>query len=324
MQKEPIAYILNNLDTIYHAYLAGNRGPKATYETLKSTLSDIDNEVGFPTFNSRIKPIIDTYEFLKSDKPIETEKINPEVENLQSALNTVREANQGILKELDIVKQENTALHNENDGLKAKLSCLKSDLQIQGFDLEKINHENVNLAQEVKRLNSIIVKLHEDLQDKEVNLNESNQVNLFLDKPENEGNLNQIEVNQDKPVETQKDNKIMINEILQRIENLEKAVFVQSNEQWVNLNHSGVNQEVNVNQDKPCQKVNLFDKPINKQDKPDKNKVGKWNLTRRGNTYRAYRNFGDKGDIKGVKAVYIGKDLNKAEDKITAKGFPID
>lgn len=313
MQKEPIAYILNNLDTIYQAFLAGNRKPKATYETLKSALSDIDNEVGFPTFNSRIKPVIDTYEFLKSDKPVETEKINPEVENLQSALNTVREANQGILKELDIVKQENTELHNENDGLKAKLSCLKSDLQIQGFDLEKINHENVNLAQEVKRLNSIIVKLHEDLQDKEVNLNESNQVNLFLDKPENEGNLNQVNLQSDKP---NYEVNAMINEIIQRLERVENAVFQN---------------EVNVELDKPNYKVNLNqDSEVNLSlDKPAK--IGKWNITervgKRGDiTYRAYRNFGDKGEIKGVKAVYIGKEYNEqiAREKITGKDYPID
>lgn len=266
MAKEPIQYIINNIDTIYKAYIENDRKPKATYESLKAgVISDIETRIEFKTFNSRIKPIMETYEFLQSDKPDNGVNQVYDIENLQSALNTV--------------KRENENLYNENDRLKA--------------ESEKINREKVNLTQERKRLNSVIARLSEDLQ------HESEKVNQ--DKP--------IEVNQGNAIESKEDNP-MINEMLQRIEQLEKAVFQNQDK------------PKEINQSKPYQDGNLFNKPHNVN--PDKVKIGKWNITRRGNTYRAYRNFGDKGDIKGVKAVYIGKNLDKAEDKITSKGYPIE
>ena len=277
-QKDPIKYILNNLNAIYKAYMEMDKKPKATYVSLKETvIPDIESCIEFKTFNSRIKPIMETLEFLKSDKPIETEKINLEIENLKS-------------------------------------------------DLKDKDTEKVNLIQEIKRLNSVISRLHEDLQNDTVN--------------------------QNKPIETQGDS-IMINEIIQRIEKIEKIVFNQdkpfnevnlNDKKKVNLNQdkpfNEVNlndkKKVNLNQDKPFNEVNLNDKnkvnlnqdkpfnEVNLFNEPEKIKIGKWNITRRGNTYRAYRNFGNKGEIRGIQAVYIGKDIESAQEQITKKGFPIN
>lgn len=163
--------------------------------------------------------------------------------------------------------------------------------------------KQADLTQEVKRLNSVITRLYDDLQ----------AVNVEIDKPANEVNA-------------------MINDILQRLERVEKAVF-----------QSEVNQ-VNVETDKKINQVNLnnvnvvnpkTDKPVN----PEKIKVGKWNITskrgKRGDvSYKAFRNFGDKGKyrnnkgevLKGVKGIHIGNEFSpeNAIEKITAKGYPID
>lgn len=251
-KKEPIAYILNNIIVIYQVYLASNKKPKDTYEGLKKILPEIENEMEFPSFNSRIKPIIDTYEFLKSDKPVESDKIN-------------------------------------------------------------------QLTQEIKRLNSVITTLYNEIESYEVN-----QVNVESDKPVNEVNqvkVNLVNLDMDKPTN---EVNVMINEIMQRLEKVEKAVF-QGNINLVNPDMDKPVNQVNVGLDKPTYEVN----PI--QANTDKLKVGKWNITaktgKRGNvSYKAFRNFGDKGVIKGVKGVHIGNIFTPeiAIAKITAKGYEID
>jgi hypothetical protein len=303
MAKEPIRYILDNIDAIYKAYIENDRKPKATYEGLKAgVISDIETHIEFKTFNSRIKPIMETYEFLRSDKPESDESEN---ENLKNRLDTMRQSRQETLSELDQVQKENDRLKSdiqryiEKDIQRDKqLKTLQSELdkQMKIEDIQDIQKEDI---QDIQKGDI------QDIQKEDIQDIQKEDIQDIQKEDIQDIQIGDIQID-------------VIRTLIEDVENLKKEVAILRTKKDIQKDIQDIQKDI---QD--------IQKDISKDIQPKKEslKLGKWSIVLQNGYYKAVRNFGVKEDgKKDIQNIYIGKIYNEqlATEKITAKGYPID